>query len=175
MRIRAPRRGDRGTRRRGDIFRLSASPCLLVAVSLLLVLLLPGCQTKKAQPGNASGAAAAIPGATPAPPAAQPLRAPLDYLWPLNWPEMLFPKKAGPPQAQPPQLVGVIKMVNTEDRFVLIDAVSSQGTEAGALLVCIMNQQETANLRMSSLKNPPFLIADIASGTPAPGDRVFKP
>ena len=50
-----------------------------------------------------------------------------------------------------------------------------QGAEAGDLLVCIRDQKETANLRMSTLKNPPFLIADIASGTPSPGDRVFKP
>ncbi|MFZ4682175.1 MAG: hypothetical protein ACOYMS_06715 [Terrimicrobiaceae bacterium] len=152
------------------MLRLSASPFLIVCAFLLL----SGCQTRKAPPDPAAPAAAALPGSTPAP-AAKPIRSPLAYLSPLNWPGMLFPKKAGPPQAQPPQLVGVIKMVNTEDRFVLIDAVSSQGTEAGALLVCIMNQQETANLRMSSLKNPPFLIADIASGTPSPGDRVFKP
>ena len=57
----------------------------------------------------------------------------------------------------------------------MIDATTFQGAESGDLLVSIRDQKETANLRMSNLKNPPFLIADIASGTPAPGDRVFKP
>ena len=87
----------------------------------------------------------------------------------------LIPRKAKPPQAQVPRLIGVIKTVNREDRFVLIDATTFQGAEAGELLVCIRDQKETANLRMSTLKNPPFLIADIASGDPSPGDRVFKP
>ena len=86
----------------------------------------------------------------------------------------LLPKKKRPPVAQQPRLVGVVKMVNMEDKYVLVDAVT-QSSEPGDLLLCITNQKETANLRMSSLKNPPFLIADIASGTPAVGDRVFKP
>ncbi len=87
----------------------------------------------------------------------------------------LFPRKSRPPQAQVPRLIGIIKTVSKEDRFVLIDATTFQGAESGDLLVCIRDQKETANLRMSNLKNPPFLIADIASGAPAPGDRVFKP
>lgn len=87
----------------------------------------------------------------------------------------LLPRKAKPPQAQIPRLIGVVQTVNTVDRFVLIDATTFQGAEAGDLLVCIRDQKETANLRMSTLKNPPFLIADIASGTPSPGDRVLKP
>ncbi len=87
----------------------------------------------------------------------------------------LLPHKAKPPQAQIPRLIGVVKTVNTEDRFVLIDATTFQAAEAGDLLVCIRDQKETANLRMSTLKNPPFLIADIASGAPSAGDRVFKP
>ena len=86
-----------------------------------------------------------------------------------------FREKPAPPQAQIPRLIGVVKTVRKEDRFVLIDATAFQAAEAGDLLVCIRDQKETANLRMSTLKNPPFLIADIASGNPSPGDRVFKP
>lgn len=87
----------------------------------------------------------------------------------------LFPRKAKPPQAQVPRFVGTIKTVVAEDRFVLIDATAFQAVNTGDLLVCIRDQKETANLRMSALKNPPFLIADITSGSPAAGDRVFKP
>jgi len=143
-----------------------------LACSILLSgLLLTGCATKK----EPAAAAQPIPGTAPTQQVTKPKRSPLTYLWPPSWVEMIFPKKQGPPQAQAPQLVGTIKMVNVEDRFVLIDATSYQGMEPGTLLLTITDQKETANLRMSSLKNPPFLIADITSGTPAPGDRVFKP
>jgi hypothetical protein len=93
----------------------------------------------------------------------------------FSWlPKFSF-RQPKPPQAQVPRLIGVIKMVDEDDRFVLIDATTFQGAAAGDLLICIRDQKETANLRMSSLQNPPFLIADIASGKPAPGDRVVKP
>lgn len=96
-------------------------------------------------------------------------------LSPFYWIGRMLPKKKKPPQALPPRLVGVVRMVNKEDKFVLIDAFASQAAAPGDQLVCIMNQQETANLRMSNMKNPPFLIADIVNGTPSPGDKVYKP
>ena len=114
--------------------------------------------------------------AEPAPETVKKVRIPW-YMTVISLPTKvltLIPKKKHPPQAQPPRLIGVIKMVNKQDGFVLIDAVT-QSAAHGDLLVCINAQKETANLRMSNLKNPPFLIADIASGTPAPGDRVFIP
>lgn len=65
-------------------------------------------------------------------------------------------------------------MVNKEDQFVLIDMVNYGSTQPGDALICILNQQASAHLRAGSLRNPPFLIADIASGTPSPGDKVYK-
>ena len=96
------------------------------------------------------------------------------HISPLYWSAKIFPKKKQPPVAQPPRLIGTIKMVNKEDHFVLIDAIASGSTQPGDALVCIVNQQESANLQASSLRNPPFLIADIVSGNPSPGDRVFQ-
>jgi len=160
---------DAEKQRHGESRRIPASPFLCVVLSGLFFA---GCATNKIPPSTA--APAPLPGEIPAS-VVKPQRPLGSYFWPPNWPGLAFPKKPGPPKATPPQLIGTIKMVNTEDRFVLIDAVCYQGTEPGGLLVCLMNQQETANLRMSSMKNPPFLIADIASGTPSPGDRVFKP
>ena len=93
----------------------------------------------------------------------------------FSWLPKLSFRRPKPPQAQVPRLIGVIKMVDEDDRFVLIDASTFQGAAAGDLLICIREQKETANLRMSNLQNPPFLIADIASGKPSPGDRVVKP
>lgn len=139
--------------------------------------LLGACATKNtpptanASPPDATTQAAAGP-QTPTLP--KPRLSPLHYLSPFYWTHRLTAKKPGPPQAEPPQLVGTIRMVNTEDRFVLIDGLSYQDLQPGDLLVCISNQHETANLRMGSLSRPPFLIADIASGTPSVGDRVFK-
>jgi hypothetical protein len=96
------------------------------------------------------------------------------YVSPAYWMSKIIPKKAKPPQARAPQLIGTIKMVNKDDRFVLIDAISYNSVQAGDALVCIVNQRQSANLRASALRNPPFLIADIASGTPSPGDKVYK-
>ncbi len=42
-------------------------------------------------------------------------------------------------------------MVNLDDKYVQVDAVT-QSAAPGELLICITNQMETANLRMSSLK-----------------------
>jgi hypothetical protein len=137
-------------------------PACLILCGLLAV----GCAAKDPKPpDDRSATVQAVP--------SKPKR-PFLLSW-LGKIPSLIPRKAAPPQAQVPRLIGIIKTVSKEDRFVLIDATTFQGAESGDLLVCIREQKETANLRMSNLKNPPFLIADIASGTPSPGDRVFKP
>ncbi len=134
-------------------------------------LLLAGCAAKTPKPSNSQAAIAHPQASQPQP--KRPFIASV-FSWFASIPSLL-PRKAKPPPAQVPRLIGVVKTVNREDRFVLIDATTFQGAEAGDLLVCIRDQKETANLRMSTLKNPPFLIADIASGAPSPGDRVLKP
>lgn len=156
------------------------------SLSLLLaaILLFTGCATKKApEPAPGAVAAGTPPPSAPAGPAAStaPTRKPPAHVYflPWNWPSAisrLFVKpKTQPPRAGLPQLVGVIKMVNKEDQFVLIDAYAFQGVQPGDVLVCLGNQRETANLRLSTLRNPPFLIGDITSGSPSAGERVYKP
>lgn len=130
-------------------------------------------------------APATSPTPTPPPvakPAASAQPAPKRPLWnyfsPFFWfgkAASLLPHKPKPPAAQAAQLIGTIKMVNRDDKFVLIDGASFQGPAAGEALVCITNQKETASLRASGMKNPPFIIADITSGTPNVGDKVYKP
>jgi hypothetical protein len=155
--------------------------CGLFLVSWLLT----GCATKP-KPG-AEGASSPTPAPTasptpgptpaPAPAAATPPAQKVPWyacLSPGYWISKALPKKAKPPQAAAPRLIGTIKMVNKDDKFVLIDAVSYSGAQPGDSLVCIVNQRETAYLRASALRNPPFLIADIASGNPSPGDKVYK-
>ena len=136
-----------------------------IACLILFALIFVGCIAKSPQPANNQAAVSQQP--------KRPLMVSL-FSGVAKIPSIL-PRKARPPQAQIPRLIGVVKTVRKEDRFVLIDATAFQAADAGDLLVCIRDQKETANLRMSTLKNPPFLIADIASGNPSPGDRVFKP
>jgi hypothetical protein len=147
--------------------------------------LLAGCATKPKPEAGSTPAPSPSPTpvptamAQPTPPAAKPTPAGPKSPWyailsPRFWTEKIIPKKKQPPLAEAPRLIGTIKMVNKEDRFVLIDAVSYNAAQPGDALVCIVNQRESANLRANALRNPPFLIADIASGTPSPGDKVYK-
>jgi hypothetical protein len=138
--------------------------------AVLIALAVCGCATKSARPPQGeevSNARASEPSKP------QPKRPFLVAAF--SWLPKLSFRRPKPPQAQVPRLIGVIKMVDEDDRFVLIDATTFQGAGPGDLLISIRDQKETANLRMSTLQNPPFLIADIASGNPAPGDRVVKP
>jgi hypothetical protein len=138
--------------------------------AVLISLAVFGCATKSARPPESEEVATAR---LTQPSQPQPKRPFL--VGAFSWlPKFSF-RRPKAPQAQVPRLIGVIKMVDEDDRFVLIDATTFQGAKAGDLLICIRDQKETANLRMSNLQNPPFLIADIASGKPAPGDRVVKP
>lgn len=87
----------------------------------------------------------------------------------------LFPKKAKPPAALPPQWTGVIRMVNLPERFVLIESAAVGTAIPGETYLAISKGTETASLRMTSLKNPPFLIADILSGSPSAGEKIYRP
>lgn len=157
-----------------------------IALALALVFLPAGCSLfGKKEPKPAETAAAGqqssflrpppipAPSPTPAPKRNKPLLN--QVLSGFGLFEKLFPKKKGPPKAEPAQLIGTVKMVNLDDKFVLIDALVYTPGSPGDSLVCISNQRETATLHLSPLRKPPFLIADIVSGTPSTGDRVYKP
>jgi hypothetical protein len=131
--------------------------------------LLSGCANKKELSGNPEVAAAQVP----EPP--KPKASLMGTLF--GWTSVfskLFPKKPEPPAAVPPQLLGEIRQVNGENQFVLIDASVSSSAKPGDALVCISGQKETASLRLTPLRSASFLIADIESGTPSVGDRVYR-
>ncbi|MCX6974931.1 MAG: hypothetical protein NTZ94_11685 [Verrucomicrobia bacterium] len=96
---------------------------------------------------------------------------------PIHWLSWLkFPKKTPPPPlATPIDWTGVIRLVNEDERFVLIQAQGGRGVIAGEKYLCIRDAAETGVLRMTALRNPPFLIADILSGDPLAGDKVYLP
>lgn len=87
---------------------------------------------------------------------------------------------AGPPKKKaaniPPshRLVGTIMVVNEEQHFVLIDTESSFPAAVGTALKSFSNGAETGVLTVSPEVKPPFMIADIVSGTPQKGDQVFE-
>ena len=92
----------------------------------------------------------------------------------LSW--LKFPKKTPPPpSATPIDWAGVIRLVNEDERFVLIQAQGASGVIADEKYLCIRDAAETGVLRMTALKNPPFVIADILSGDPRIGDKVYLP
>jgi hypothetical protein len=66
-------------------------------------------------------------------------------------------------------------MVNTAEQFVLVESGSATNVVPGEIYTAVGNSSETASLRMTNLKNPPFLIADIISGNPSPGDKIYIP
>jgi len=164
---------------------------------ILLVLVLtaasvPGCaKTKATTPATDPGAAhtrlspvvAGVPRPTPAPTPAQkssPLTSWTKYLHPGKITSLLtlpaiFKKKPGPPQAHPPQWAGVVRMVNSGEKFVLIESQNPGAAQPGTIYLATNNGSETASLRMTSLKESPFLIADIVSGSPSAGNKIYLP
>jgi hypothetical protein len=88
----------------------------------------------------------------------------------------LLPRKAPPtPTASPVQWAGEIRMVNIAENFVLVESITAVATVPGEKYLAVQNGRETGVVRMTSLRNPPFLIADIVSGDPSPGDKIHLP
>ncbi|MFA7343431.1 MAG: hypothetical protein WC003_03915 [Terrimicrobiaceae bacterium] len=132
---------------------------------LLLFLLLapPSCATKKDPPRNPRASTVATP---PKPSIFQTI---------LGKIPNPFPRKQKPPTAVPPQWIGVIRMVNSAENFVLVESGAISSAIPGETYLAVGKGVETATLRMTSLKNPPFLIADIVSGSPSQGDKIYLP
>ena len=84
------------------------------------------------------------------------------------------PKKDDAKKPAVHRLVGTIVVVNEEERFVLIDTESSSSSDVGTALKSFSNGAETGVLTVSPEHRPPFMIADIVSGTPHKGDQVFE-
>jgi hypothetical protein len=87
----------------------------------------------------------------------------------------IFPKKAAPPAAAPPQWIGVVKLVNEHDGYALVDAQNYAALPPGETLNAVGEDRETGVLRVTADRQAPFFIADIVSGKPRAGDRVYSP
>ena len=143
--------------------RTTASAMGPIFFLMVVTIALTSCASKKEASRN------------PAPsPATAPLKPSLlqNYLEKIS---TLFPKKHSPPTATPPQWIGVIRMVNSAENFVLVESSAISLAIPGETYLAVGKGVETASLKMTSLKNPPFLIADILSGSPSPGDKIYLP
>ena len=74
-----------------------------------------------------------------------------------------------------PLLVGRVALVNTADRFVLIDAASAPAARAGATWRAYSDGALSAELRSTNVRRRPWIIADVVSGEPQKGDTVLQP
>lgn len=85
------------------------------------------------------------------------------------------PKDKDKPAAVAPRpvYVGTISLVNAESGFVLIDGGLLPTPAPNLELRSLTNGAESAVLVTSHVSKRPFVIADIKSGTPLKGDRVF--
>jgi hypothetical protein len=140
-----------------------------LAVFLCLVLGLAGCvrTVETVKPTTAQ----INPYLAPPPKTPKPL---FIFVWAAKL-NRLIPRRAKPPAATAPQWAGSIRMVNTAEKFVLVESSTATSVVPGETYLSIGNSSETASLRMTNLKNPPFLIADIVSGDPSPGDKIYLP
>jgi hypothetical protein len=75
--------------------------------------------------------------------------------------------------APQPLLVGTIALVNVEGSFVLIDNGRHPSPPSGAALRSFTAGAPSGELVATEVRKRPFVIADIRSGSPQKGDRVF--
>lgn len=122
---------------------------------LFLCFLVVACADRK----NATPSSAATAGALPARPA-----------WRF-W-EFALPARPTVRIASPLVEVGTIRLVNTIEGFVLIDASRRSMLSPRSGLVVIEGGERVAVLKMTDLQAPPFVIADIVDGSPLAGQRV---
>jgi len=138
------------------------------ATLLAVALLLPACATKKENPDPAPDLSATF---VDGPAKKSSLLSGMGSFF-----SQLLPRKTPPPPAATPvQWAGEIRMVNIAENFVLIESLSAVAAIPGEKYLTIRDTQETGAVRMTSLRNPPFLIADIISGDPSPGDKIHLP
>lgn len=74
-----------------------------------------------------------------------------------------------------PRWLGTVKLVDQREGYVLIDSQTYSALATGQTLNSIGNDSQTATLRVTADREPPFVIADIVSGAPHVGDRVYSP
>ncbi len=142
----------------------------LIASSLLI-----SCQTV-VESGSEEGpppTAESVELAKPDPSARDPAE-PGNFLTRL-WESGFAAKEDAPPAATSPNWVGNVKAVSERHDYVLVDSQTYQSPAPGTILTSVGSVSESGSVRVSEDRDPPFFIADILSGRPEPGDRLYSP
>ncbi len=85
------------------------------------------------------------------------------------------PVTAKTPAVTAPTYVGEIAVVNLVGKFVLIELrATGAPPEAGTPLTAITEAGESVRLKVTAERKRPFVSADILSGEPARGQRVYR-
>lgn len=69
--------------------------------------------------------------------------------------------------------IGSVYLINEARRFVVIESPNAQLVPAAMELAVMRNGDVAATVRVSRERRPPFLVADILTGEPMRGDRVY--
>ena len=87
----------------------------------------------------------------------------------------------GVPAALAERRIGVVRVIGAHGRFVLIKMSSGNGDMSlrdGQELRCrgsvAGGGTQTAVVKVSRERQPPFVVADVVSGTPGVGDTAYK-
>lgn len=125
----------------------------------------------KPQPAAPASQYTPIPGLATKPPPPVPrlqksLFQKLFFWWPKGKPK--------PPVAQPLMALASIYVVNIPSKFVVLESVTSPADmHEGKLLSTISAGVIQSTVRITAESRPPFIIAEIISGTPERGAQVF--
>lgn len=152
----------------------------IVALLCLLVLAVSGCASRETPP---EGEAAAAPPQQPVPgPAASgpvipeppevkphPISRVIGFL--KFWDRDPEPEA---PRAALPVWVGIVRLVNKDSGFVLIENTSAYLVPPGKELTVVTTGRGEARLKVTEDRRHPFFLADIVSGDPRVGERVYS-
>ena len=135
--------------------------------ALLLIPLLSqtGCTTAKSSKRVHTGTET-LP--TPATPNGKPsfLRA-MSHPWEI----LHFKPRSDPPRALELREIGVIRSISHDGTYVLVELDPGVAVTSGSDLVVLHGSGGESRLRVAEMR-PPFFVADLLSGQPAPGDHV---
>ena len=70
-------------------------------------------------------------------------------------------------------LVGTVTLVNEEGSFILIDNGSAPPPQPGTVLKGAASSALPWEAKVTAIRKPPFVIADIVKGAPKKGDQAF--
>jgi hypothetical protein len=92
----------------------------------------------------------------------------------VPWPPWQWKKKPPRAIAKVDQMVGTVAMVNEENAFALIDSGTLPNPVAGTILKVKTAAGTPVELRVTAIRKPPFVVADIVKGMPRKGDEVYQ-